>query len=76
MATYGNPKENKVCVNWLKPNEKCTKYFKKLGKKKLSFIGTEDNKKDAEKIKKFREDKYDKKTKIVKLGGEYLLYSH
>ena len=76
MAIYGNPKENRVCVNWLKKNEKCTKYFRKFGNKKLSFIGTEDNKKDAEKIKKFREDRYDKKTKIVKFGGEYLIYSH
>jgi len=76
MVTWANPKENRVCVNWLKPNEKCTKYFKKVGKRKLSFIGQQDTKKEALEVKKFREDRYDKKTKIVKLGGEYLLYSH
>jgi len=76
MATYGNPKENRVCVNWGKPNQKCTKYYKKFGKKRLSFIGQQDTKKEALKIKKFRELRYNKKTQIVKLGNEYLLYSH
>ena len=76
MVTWANPKGNKVCVNWLKPNEKCTKYYKKFGKKKLSFIGQQDTKKEALEVKKFRESKYDKQTQIVKLGKEYLLYSH
>jgi len=76
MVTYGNPKENKVCINWLKPNEKCTRYYKKFGKKRLSFIGEQDTKKEALKVKKFRESRYDKKTEVVKLGKTYLLYSH
>jgi len=76
MAIYANPKKNEVCVDWLKPHQKCAKYFKKVGKRRLSFIGSEDTKKDAEEIKKFRKDKYDRQTKIVKLGKAYLLYSH
>jgi len=76
MVTYGNPKENRVCVNWLKPNEKCTRYRKKFNGKTLSFIGTEDSKKEALRIKKFRESKYKKKTRVIKLGKKYLLYSH
>lgn len=75
MATYGNPQENKVCVNWLGKNEKCVKYFKKVGNKKLSFIGTETTQKEAEGIKKFREDRYKRKTVIKKVNGEYLIYS-
>ncbi len=76
MVTWANPSGNKVCINWLKSNEKCVKYFKKFGKKKLSFIGEQDTKKEALKVKKFRESRYDKKTEIVKLGKTYLLYSH
>lgn len=76
MAVYGNPSENKVCVNFGKKNEKCTKYFRKFGNKRLSFIGVGDTKKDAELVKKFRERVYGKTTKIIKIGGEYLIYSH
>lgn len=75
MATYGNPKEDKVCVNWEKENEKCTRYFEEVDKKRLSFIGTEQTKREAEGVKNFRERKYRKKTIIKELGGEFLLYS-
>ena len=76
MATYGNPKENKVCVNWLGKNEKCTRYFRKFKGKTLSFTGSSDTRKEAEAVKKFRKDKYDRDSLIIKLGGEYLSYSH
>lgn len=75
MAVYGNPKEDKVCVDWLGENEKCTRYFEEVDKKKLFFIGSEQTKKEAEGIKNFRERKYRKKTIIKELGGEFLLYS-
>lgn len=75
MGTYGNPRENKVCVDWLGKNEKCTKYFKKVGNKKLSFIGSQETLKEAEEIKKFRRGRYKRQTIIKKLGGEYLIYS-
>ena len=76
MVTYANPSGNKVCVNWLKKNEKCTRYYKKFGQKKLSFIGEQDTKKEALKVKKFRESRYNKKTAVVKLDKTYLIYSH
>lgn len=75
MAIYGNPSTNKVYVNWKKPNEKKTTYYKKYNGKRLGFIGSESSLKDAKEIKDFRK-RYNKTTKIVKLGGEYLLYSH
>ncbi len=76
MGIYANPVTNKVYVNWERPNQKETTFFKTVNGKRLSFIGSEERKKDAEEIKEFRKKRYNRTTKIVKLGGEYLLYSH
>jgi len=74
MATFADPSKNKVCVDWLGKKEICTKYFKKIKGKKFGFIGTEETKKDAEKLVKQREKLFDKKNKFFKLGEEYLIY--
>ena len=55
---------------------KMASYFKKFGSKKLSFTGISDTKKEAEEIKKFRKERYNRDSKIIKLGGEYLSYSN
>ena len=71
-----NPRKNEVIVNWEKKNERKTTYFKNYNGKRLSFIGTADTIKEAKEIKNFRKKRYGRITKIIKLGKEYLLYSH
>ena len=60
--------------NTVRVGDKTTTYYKTFGGKKYSFLASKSNKREADKLAKFRREQTGYNARVISFAGRYLIY--